>query len=88
VYENKLVWVLHNCVLAGDIRASRYVGKRTDADGGPVKQTLGISAVKGYVAAIVDLWSFQRSKGINTHPNPRGEALNGVLRARTRGEYK
>jgi len=53
-----------------------------------VKQTLGISAIKGYVAAIVDLWSFQKSKGINAHPSPHGEALNGVLRARTRGEHR
>lgn len=53
-----------------------------------MKQTLGISVTKGYVAAIVDLWSFQKSKGINAHPSPHGEALNGVLRARTRGEHR
>jgi hypothetical protein len=44
--------------------------------------------VKSYVAAIVDLWSFQKSKGLNSHPNPHGEALNGVLRARARGEHR
>jgi hypothetical protein len=75
-------------VLAREIRASRYVKGRTTANGAPVRQTLGINAVKTYVAAIVDLWSFQESKGLNPHPNPRGEALNGVLRARTRGEHR
>ncbi|KAF2178737.1 hypothetical protein K469DRAFT_802592, partial [Zopfia rhizophila CBS 207.26] len=61
---------------------------RTTVDGEPVRQTLGISTVKGYIAAIVDLWSFQKSKGMNSHPTPRGEGLNGLLRARTRGEHK
>jgi hypothetical protein len=88
VYENKLVRFLHDCVLAREIRGSRCVKKRTNAEGAPIKQTLGTSSVKGYVAAIIDLWSFQKSKGMNTYPNPRGEALNGVLRARTRGEHK
>lgn len=32
-----------------------------------------MSVVKAYVAAIVNLWSFQKSKGLNTHPTPRGE---------------
>ena len=86
--ENKVVWFLNDRVLAREIRASRYVRGRTTADGAPVRQTLGISAVKAYVAAVVDLWSFQKSKGLNPHPNLRGEALNGVLRARTRGEHR
>ena len=49
----------------------------------PVRQTLGINAVKAYVAAIVDLITvLSKSKRLNSHPNPRGEALNNVLRAR------
>jgi len=87
VYENKVVWFLNERVLTREIRRSRYVKKRTAADGAPVRQTLGASAVKGYVAAITDLWSFQKSKGLNSHPNPRGEGLNGLLRARQRGEH-
>jgi hypothetical protein len=88
VYENKVVWFLNDRVLGREIRASRYTKARTTADGVPVRQTLGISAVKGYVAAIVDLWSFQKSKGLNSHSNPRGEALNDVLRARAPGEHR
>jgi hypothetical protein len=30
--------------------------------------------------AIVDLWSFQKSKVINSHSNLRGAALNSVLK--------
>jgi hypothetical protein len=55
VYENKVVWFLNDRVLAREIRASRYTKARTTADGAPVRQTLGMSAVKSYVAAIVDL---------------------------------
>src|SRR5205085_613354 len=71
-------------------RTSRYKreASRTTADGEPIRQTLGISAVKSYIAAIVDLWSFQKSKGINSHPTPRGEGLNGLMRARQRVEHR
>jgi hypothetical protein len=88
VYENKVVRFLNDRVLGREIRASRYTKARTTADGVPVRQTLGISAVKGYVAAIVDLWSFQKSKDLNSHSNPRGEALNDVLRAQAPGEHR
>ena len=88
MFENKVVWFLNDRVLAREIWASPYVKGRTTANGAPVRQTLGINAVKAYVAAIVDLWSFQERKGLNPHPNPRGEALNGVLRTRTRGEHR
>ena len=62
MYENKVVWFLNDRVLDQEIRTSRYKKGRTGADGAPVRQTLGMSAVKAYVAAIVDLWSFQKSK--------------------------
>jgi hypothetical protein len=78
VSENKVVWFLNDRVLAREIRALRYVKGRMTADGAPVRQMLGIRAVKGYVAATVDLWSFQKGKGLNPHPNPLGEALNGA----------
>ena len=76
MYENKVIWFLNDRVLDREIRPSRYKKGRRTADGAPVKQTLGISAVKTYVAAIVDLWAFQKSKGLNPHATPRGEALN------------
>jgi len=89
VYENKVIWFLNERVLDREIRPSRYKKRRrTTEHGAPSRQTLGISAVKAYVAAIVDLWSFQKSKGLNSHSTPRGEALNGVLRARGRGEHR
>jgi hypothetical protein len=79
---------LSDHVLAREIRRSRYVKTRKDAEGVPIKQTLGISAIKGYIAVIVDLWSFQKSNGLNSYPNPHGEALNGLLKARSHGEHK
>jgi hypothetical protein len=88
VYKNKVIWFLNNRVLAREIRALQYMKVRTTTDSVPVRQTLGISAVKAYVAAIIDLWSFQKSKGLNPHTNPCGEALNGVLRAWGRGKHR
>jgi len=89
VHENKVVWFMNERVLPRSLRASRHKRENcTTADGKPIPQTLSIGSIKAYVAAIVDLWSFQKTKGINTHPNPRGEALNGLLRARSRGEHR
>ena len=60
--------VLQNeSVLGRDVRISRHKkGDLTMAEREPLRQTLGISAVKSYVATIVDLWSFQGSDGM--HP--------------------
>jgi hypothetical protein len=74
-------------VLGREIKPSRYVRKRTTEDGKEIRQTLGRSAVRGYVSAVVDLWSFQKSSGSNSHPNPRGEGLNAILGAHTRREH-
>jgi Centromere DNA-binding protein complex CBF3 subunit, domain 2/Transcriptional activator of glycolytic enzymes len=89
VYENKVIWFLRDKVLNREIRDSRYKRKasRTTVEGEQIRQTLGIGAINSYVAAIVDLWSFQKSKGINTKPHPRGEALHGILRSRRRDEH-
>jgi hypothetical protein len=73
--ENKLVWFLN--MLPREIRVSQHKRENlTTVDGKPIEQTLGIQAVKSYVAAIVDLWSLQKSKGMNSHPNPRREHKN------------
>jgi hypothetical protein len=49
-----------------EIRNSRYRRKNrcTMADGKPIRQTLRIDAFRSYVAATVDLWSFQKSKAM------------------------
>ena len=72
---------------AREIRASRCTKGRTTANGVPIRQTLRISAVEACVTAIVDLWPLRKSKGLNSHLNPRGEVLNGVPRGRARGEH-
>lgn len=59
VCENKLIRVLNERVLDRELRTLRYTKEnRTTTGGESVRQTLGPSAVKSYVAAIVDLWSF------------------------------
>jgi hypothetical protein len=52
--------------------------------GAPIRQTLAISAVQGYVMAIVDLWSFQKKQ----EHEPTLEALNNVLRTRQWNEHR
>jgi hypothetical protein len=89
VSEKKVILFLTQKVLTREIRKSRYKrGNRRNLEGEVIKQTLGISAIKLYVAAIVDVWSFQKSQGINPYPSPRGEALNGLLKAHTRNEHR
>jgi hypothetical protein len=75
VYENKIVWFLNE------------PQNPATADGVSIKQTLGISAVKDYVSTIIDVWSFQKSKNINPHPDPHSEVFRSVLRMRTHDEH-
>jgi hypothetical protein len=77
-----VIWFLNDQVQAREIRASRYTKGRTTANGVPIRQTLRTSPAKAGVAAIVDLWSLRKSKGLNSHLNPRGEALNDEHRRR------
>jgi hypothetical protein len=70
VVEDKMVWCPEDCILDRELKSSRYSERRTDAVSRPIQQTLGISGVKAYIAALVDLWRYQR--GSNPHPNPPG----------------
>jgi hypothetical protein len=83
-----VIWYLNERELERELRNSKYKKENctTPAGGDSIRQTLGISTVKSYVAAIADLWLFQKSKGINPHPTPGGEALNGF--PRSCGEYR
>lgn len=87
VTEQKLAWFLQSHVLNRDIRPSRYTRNRRTEEA-VIRQTLGKSAVLGYVSAIIDLWSFQRTSGHNPHPHPRGEAIKALLRGRARQEHQ
>lgn len=82
-----MIWFLNDQVQARKIRASRRTKGRTTANGVLIRQTLRISAVEACITAIVDLWPLRKSKGLNSHLNPRGEVLNGVPRGRARGEH-
>jgi len=87
VTESKLIWFLKKNVLGRELRPSRYVKARTDQHGKVVKQTVGRSVIQCYSSAIVDLWAFQKSSGVNSHPHPRGEALKAVLRTHATQEH-
>ena len=49
---------------------------------------LRISAVKLYITAIINLQSFQKSKGINLHLTLCSKALNSLLQACLRSKHK
>jgi len=49
-------------VLNREIRQSRYKKHHTTMDGATIKQTVGLSAVKGYVSAIADWWSSREAR--------------------------
>ncbi|OJZ79825.1 hypothetical protein ASPFODRAFT_148575, partial [Aspergillus luchuensis CBS 106.47] len=79
VTEHKLDWFLKEEVLSREVRSCRYKKHRTTEEGEPIIRTLGKSSVQSYVSAIIDLWSYQKSSGINPNPNPRGEASRRSL---------
>ncbi|EDN08635.1 predicted protein [Histoplasma mississippiense (nom. inval.)] len=81
VTERKLVWFLEEKVLCRPLQGSVYKSKRarTDRDGNTVLQTVGKSTVKLYVAAVVDLYRFQKSRGINFSDHSHGQLISAVL---------
>jgi hypothetical protein len=54
-------------------------GSRKMIGGEP--QPLTADGLEGYVKPIVDLYSTQRSLGLNREPHPRGSALKGYLKS-------
>ena len=51
-----------------------------------VSRTLGHEAMNNYVKGIIDLYKFQKAKGLNSYDHPRGLALNSTLKSRETNE--
>jgi hypothetical protein len=49
---------------------------------------LGIESIQQYINAVIDLWSFQKTLGINSSGNPWGYAVSALLEGRVRQENK
>lgn len=47
---------------------------------------IGLSAVRIFVAAVFDLWQYQRDLGVNTYPSPRTGLVSQVLKEMKRNE--
>jgi Centromere DNA-binding protein complex CBF3 subunit, domain 2 len=73
-------------VLHRELRTSHHKRARMMNDGTVIKQTLGKSAVKTYVNAIISLWEYQSSAGQNLHSHPRGMKLKALLKNKERQE--
>lgn len=63
-------------------RKSRYIRK-----GESTAKTISSSTLEIYVATIVDLWSQQSMRGINSNPHPRAECI-GLIEAAKNDEEK
>jgi hypothetical protein len=61
-----------------------------DGDGGSpeVAVTLRMNSVKGYVSAIMNLWSQQVSMGLHASPCPRGDSIKNLLDSLEREQYQ
>ncbi|KAL1989509.1 hypothetical protein VTN49DRAFT_6706 [Thermomyces lanuginosus] len=79
VTEEKLDAFLTERVMGRAARKSRHYQERTDENGEPVVQTLGLASIKAYKSAIVSLWNYQRSQGINPHGHPVGASVKALL---------
>ncbi|KAJ5449533.1 short-chain dehydrogenase [Penicillium daleae] len=86
VTEKQLVYFLDTEVLNRPLRSCQYKKDRTRPDGSTVEQTLGTNSITQYINAIVDLWTFQKSIGTNSFPNPRGYAVSALMTGRLHKE--
>ena len=57
-----------------EIKPSRYKKKHTSDTGESVRQTVGISTIKAYKSALVNLYEYQKavSSSGNNNPKPYG----------------
>ena len=91
VTEQKLVYFMSKAVLG---RKHRKRGRKkpkhgsesesSSSDDEQSKKEIGLSTVKQYVSAIVDLYAQQKLAGVNSHPHPRGEQVKRLLHTLSR----
>ena len=86
VTEQKLIYFLHMCVLGHTYKSNQCSWECTDLDGEAVVQTISHQSIQAYRAVIVNLWAYQQSCCINTHPHPVGHTVQVLLRSNHRAE--
>jgi hypothetical protein len=62
---------------------NRSLRRRSNKAASAIPQSLqkpSMSLIRGYVAAMVDLWCHQKAMGMNSHPTPRDAAVRNLLR--------
>lgn len=79
VTEDKSILFLKERVLERSLRGAKAEkAARENENQGPA--TPGSALVETYIAALVDLWKMQVSAKESSHPNPRGQNLQLLLR--------
>ena len=89
VHEAKVVRFLQEEVLNRRLRRTRKNRKAapagsapagSDDDAGEDVQTLKYNSIRLYKSALVDHWSYQKSRSLHIHPHPAGNALNALMK--------
>jgi len=78
--------------MAGDAAAGEEGGVKAeddDSDDSPEAAVkLRMNTIKGYVSAIMKLWSQQVSMGLHASPRPRGDSIKNLLDSLEREQYQ
>ena len=53
-----------------------------------VRQTLGFPVIEGFISALMNLYHFQVSSGLNPNPNPRAIAVRNIWKGRRWKEHE
>ena len=59
----------------------------SDEDEDQDPQTLKYNSIRGYKTALIDLWSYQVSRGQHSRPHPNGNALRSIMKDSSRNQH-
>ena len=90
MHESKLVRFLQDKVLNRPlIKKNRktFPLNSDDESANEDDQTLKYNTIRGYKTALVDLWSYQKSRGLHNHDHPNGNAVKALMKNCQRGQH-
>ncbi|KAG6094976.1 hypothetical protein E4U30_002877, partial [Claviceps sp. LM220 group G6] len=50
--------------------------------------TLKFQTIRGYQTALINLWSYQNSRGANHHPQPNGASLKALMNDQRKSQQR
>ena len=101
VHESKLVRYLSEEVINRPVKPSKRKRKQeeeesptliaseaTNADEGIVVKTLKFQSIRGVKTALINLYRYQHSRGLNRHPEPNGAALQSLFKVQRSQQHQ